>query len=88
MPFQLLKEIALQKDDEGMVLTHYMDAFSKDITVKILHFLVDVCPNSIIMPGNGRMLPFHHACLNASCTADILMLSLHFCSDCIANNPS
>jgi hypothetical protein len=35
MSFQLLKESALQKDDEDMV----MAAFSKDITVKILHFL-------------------------------------------------
>lgn len=41
-----------------------------------------------IMSDNRRILPFHHECLNASCSVDILILFLQFYPDCIANIPS
>lgn len=72
--WQLLKPMAANRDDYGMLPLHHQAACPRGLTVNSLKFLFKAYPESIALPDNWGMLPFHHACLNTASSIDVLML--------------
>jgi ankyrin repeat protein len=73
-PSQILKPVASHKDERGMLLLHHLAAHSKSFSANFLNLLISAYPQSIAVPDNHGMLPFHHACLNTALSLDVLML--------------
>jgi ankyrin repeat protein len=85
-PLDLLEEAASYKDGAGKLLLHRMAALSKGLTVSAVKFVADAYPESTKVPDMNNMLPFHHACLNVSCSIDVLLLFLQLSPDCIKSD--
>ncbi len=76
-PKDLLKEAASYKDNAGRLLLHHLLAtgdvpwmYTFDLTEAVINFVADAYPNSVTVPDNNGMLPFHHACLSRWCDID------------------
>jgi ankyrin repeat protein len=78
-------QAASQKDENGMLLLHRLAArpTSNGITINMLYFLVNAYPESISVPDNSGMLPFHHACLNTLSSVDILTDFINLYPECL-----
>ena len=87
-PKCIMEEAAYDKDEAGMLLLHRLAAFSTELSATAVQFVVDVFPGSITVPDNNGMLPFHHACLNAHCSVEGLLLFLQLYPDCITKGTS
>lgn len=87
-PKCILEEVANDKDEAGMLLLHRLAAFSTELSKAAVQFVVEVFPNSVTVPDNNGMLPFHHACLNAGCSVEGLFLFLQLFPDCIKKGPT
>ncbi len=65
-----MKEAASYKDNASRLLLHRLLAtgdvpwmYTVDLTEAVINFVADAYPNSITVPDNNGMLPFH-ACLS------------------------
>ena len=83
-PKDLLSNVAMNKDETGMILLHHI-ARSKYVTAKVIEFVVDAYPSGIFTPDNNGMLPFHHALLNFWIwDFDVVYTLLKFYPDAVA----
>jgi ankyrin repeat protein len=82
-PLHLLKGAASHRDEYGMLLLHRAAATSKELSSRFLRILADIYPDSITFPDNYRMLPFHHACLNAHHSIELLLHFIQLYPECI-----
>jgi ankyrin repeat protein len=85
-PSYLLKKGASQRDDNGMFLLHQRAASSVGFDAASFNFLFHAYPDSILIPDNNGMLPFHHACLNKASSVDTLMSFLMLFPGSIVTN--
>jgi ankyrin repeat protein len=75
-PLQLLRNTLAYQDNHGRAFLHTW-ASTNTFTVsstKQLEFFMEIYSEGIFLPDNLGMLPFHHACLNATSSIDILLM--------------
>lgn len=75
-PLQLLRDTLAYQDSHGRAFLHTW-ASTNTFTVsstKQLEFFMEIYSEGIFLPDNLGMLPFHHACLNATSSIDILLM--------------
>jgi ankyrin repeat protein len=84
-PLQLLRETLSYQDSYGKTFLHTWASTNTFTTssTKQLEFLIEVYSEGIFLPDNRGMLPFHHACLNATSSIDILLLFILSHPECI-----
>jgi len=94
-PKDLLKPAASYKDKAGRLLLHRLLAtrnvhwmYTVDLTESVINFFADAYPNSITVPDNNDMLPFHHACLSDWCMTNELFVLLRRYPDSLKSTPN
>jgi len=94
-PKDLLKPAASYKDKAGRLLLHRLLAtrnahwmYTVDLTESVINFFADAYPNSITVPDNNDMLPFHHLCLSDWCMTNDLFVLLRRYPDSLKSTPN
>ena len=94
-PKDLLKPAASYKDKAGRLLLHRLLAtrnahwmYTVDLTESVIIFFADAYPNSITVPDNNDMLPFHHLCLSDWCMTNELFVLLRRYPDSLKSTPN
>ncbi len=85
-PSYLFQKVALQREENGMCLLHQHAANSEGLDADSFNVLFHAYPDSILLPDNHGMLPFHHACLNKASSVDTLMSFLMLFPGSIVTN--
>jgi len=85
-PSQLFKETASAPDENGMLLLHRLAASPNGLHTSDMELLIITYPEAMSLPDNHGMLPFHHACLNAASSIDVLMVLIKLYPEVLMSN--
>mmetsp|Transcript_17155 Transcript_17155/g.24452 ORF Transcript_17155/g.24452 Transcript_17155/m.24452 type:complete len:235 (+) Transcript_17155:69-773(+) len=72
-PLQMFMRTAETKDENEMLPLHFMAAYSKNLTVSFLEFLIAAYPRGIELKDDRGILPLQYAFLNKSSSVEVLM---------------
>mmetsp|Transcript_10121 Transcript_10121/g.14623 ORF Transcript_10121/g.14623 Transcript_10121/m.14623 type:complete len:171 (-) Transcript_10121:38-550(-) len=92
-PVQLFRKEASSKHANGMLAMHNLAKSAKcangsieEFDYSLLLFLFQSYPESVSMPDDSGMLPFHYAALNEACSIEFVMQLVSLYPECVNFN--